>query len=131
MKRTVLLAFVAIIVLAAVPAAAQQGDASGCKDHQLFPTRMPNYRIEACKMEDFGFYEFNLGKPPKTRVEARLSFAISASVMVHVPAAPPNPTPTGPSASPAHGAPVLDSVTPRDAQGRPVFAPVWITLAFP
>ncbi len=74
MKRTVLLAFIAIIVLAAVPAAAQQGDFKGCQDHQLFPTRMPDYRIEACKVEDFGFYEFNLGKPPKTRVEGKFTF---------------------------------------------------------
>lgn len=45
--------------------------------------------------------------------------------------APPNPNPTGPSASPTHGAPVVDAVTPRDAQGRPIFEPVWIHLAFP
>jgi hypothetical protein len=45
--------------------------------------------------------------------------------------ASPNPNPTGPSASPAHGAPVVDAVTPRDAQGRPIYAPVWIYLAFP
>jgi hypothetical protein len=46
-------------------------------------------------------------------------------------AASPNPNPTGPSASPTHGAPVVDAVTPRDAQGRPLFEPVWIYLAFP
>lgn len=45
--------------------------------------------------------------------------------------APPNPNPSGPSASPTHGAPVVDAVTPRDALGRPVYAPVWIYLAFP
>lgn len=44
---------------------------------------------------------------------------------------PPNPNPTGPSASPPHGAPVVDAVTPRDAQGSPVYRPVWIYLAFP
>jgi hypothetical protein len=46
-------------------------------------------------------------------------------------AAVPNPNPTGPSAAPAHGAPVVDAVTPRDGEGRPVYAPVWIYLAFP
>jgi hypothetical protein len=46
-------------------------------------------------------------------------------------ALPPNPNPTGLSASPNHGAPVVDAVTPRDAQGRPLYAPVWIYLAFP
>lgn len=45
--------------------------------------------------------------------------------------APPNPNPTGPSASPTHGAPVVDAVTPRDAQGRPLFEPVWDFMAFP
>lgn len=45
--------------------------------------------------------------------------------------AAPNPNPTGPSASPTHGAPVEDAVTPLDAQGQPLFAPVWIYLAFP
>lgn len=45
--------------------------------------------------------------------------------------AAPNPTPTGPTASPTHGAPVVDSVTPRNAQGTPNFQPVWAYLAFP
>lgn len=45
--------------------------------------------------------------------------------------APPNPNPTGPTASPTHGAPVVDSVTPRDAQGVPIYQPVWAYLAFP
>lgn len=45
--------------------------------------------------------------------------------------APPNPNPTGPTASPTHGAPVVDAVTPRDANGLPVFEPVWTYLAFP
>lgn len=45
--------------------------------------------------------------------------------------AAPNPAPTGPSASPTHGAPVVDAVTPRDAQGRPVFEPVWDFIALP
>lgn len=46
-------------------------------------------------------------------------------------AATPNADPTGPSGSRTHGAPVVDAVTPRDAQGRPIFVPVWIALAFP
>lgn len=45
--------------------------------------------------------------------------------------AAPNPSPTGPSASPTHGAPVVDAVTPLTAQGAPLFEPVWIYLAFP
>jgi hypothetical protein len=45
--------------------------------------------------------------------------------------AAPNPNPTGPTVAPTHGAPVADAVTPLDAQGQPLFRPVWIHLAFP
>jgi hypothetical protein len=45
--------------------------------------------------------------------------------------APPNPNPSGPTAAPTHGAPVVDAVTPLDAQGQPLFRPVWIYLVFP
>jgi hypothetical protein len=45
--------------------------------------------------------------------------------------APPNPMPLGPSAAPAHGAPVADAVTPRDASGAPLLRSVWTFLAFP
>jgi hypothetical protein len=45
--------------------------------------------------------------------------------------APPNPNPGGPTAAPAHGAPVADAVTPRDQNGRPAYIPVWTYLAFP
>ena len=48
----------AMILLLAMGVAAQQADNAGCKDHPLFPTRMPDYRIGACKVEDFGVYEF-------------------------------------------------------------------------
>ena len=76
MKKTlIVLAVAGILGLAlASGAAAQQGDAAGCKDHPLFPTRMPDYRIEACKVEDFGSYEFFSAKGPKTRVEGKFTF---------------------------------------------------------
>jgi hypothetical protein len=45
--------------------------------------------------------------------------------------AEPNPNPTGLTAAPTHGAPVVDAVTPLDAQGQPLFRPAWIYLAFP
>ncbi len=54
--------------------AAQTADAKDCKDHPLFPTRMPNYRIEACKAEEFGVYEFYSVKGPKMPVEGRFTF---------------------------------------------------------
>jgi OmpA-OmpF porin, OOP family len=74
MKKPLFVLTVILSVLMTFAAAAQQGDAKNCNDHQLFPTRMPNYRIEACKVEDYGFYEFNAGKPPKTRVEGKFTF---------------------------------------------------------
>jgi hypothetical protein len=45
--------------------------------------------------------------------------------------AAPNPNPPGPTASPTHGAPVVDVLTPLTPAGTPLFAPVWIYLAFP
>ena len=61
MKR---LLFVSAALFAASPAFAQT-DKAGCTDHPLFPTRMPGYSIEACKVEEFGRYEFFTPKPPR------------------------------------------------------------------
>jgi hypothetical protein len=46
-------------------------------------------------------------------------------------AAPPQAVSTGISISPLHGAPVVDAVTPRIADGAPGFALVWAYLCFP
>ena len=54
--------------------AAGQPDVPECKDHPLFPTRMPEYRIEVCKVEDYGIYEFSSTKGPKTPVEGKFTF---------------------------------------------------------
>ena len=35
---------------------------------------MPDYRISDCKVEEFGFYEFETPKPPKTRIEGKFTF---------------------------------------------------------
>ena len=61
-------------LLTAMVVFAQQQDQPGCKDHPLFPTRMPEYRLADCKVEDFGFYEFQSVKGPKTRVEGKFTF---------------------------------------------------------
>jgi hypothetical protein len=45
--------------------------------------------------------------------------------------APPDPNPLAIASSPPHGAPALDVATPRDAQGAPLYLPVWTYLAFP
>jgi outer membrane protein OmpA-like peptidoglycan-associated protein len=51
------LAHFSLALLLAFPAFAQ-ADKAGCKDHPLFPTRMPGYTIRDCKTEEFGRYEF-------------------------------------------------------------------------
>jgi OOP family OmpA-OmpF porin len=56
-----------------IPANAEQKDASGCKDHPFFPTRMPNYRIEACQAKEFGSAEFFTPKGPKRVVEGKVT----------------------------------------------------------
>ncbi len=89
-------------------------------DDPLVPLATANRAWEAIGMGAFG---------PLTSVDGAAEPFGNARRLTT--AAAPNANPSGPSASPTHGSPVLDSVTPRDAQGRPVYAPVWIYLAFP
>ena len=56
------------------PSPGQAADKAGCADHPLFPTRMPDYFLENCKVEEFGAYEFFDGKGPKTKVEGKFTF---------------------------------------------------------
>ncbi|MHB8797361.1 MAG: OmpA family protein [Thermoanaerobaculia bacterium] len=55
-------------VLAAKP------DKPGCKDHPLFPTRMPNYTITACEAKEFASYGFKLQKAKTHAVEGKYTF---------------------------------------------------------
>ncbi len=71
-KAVCFLAFIAMS--GAVATAAAQADATACKDHPLFPTRMPEYRIEVCKVADFDRFEFWVAKGPKIPVEGKLTF---------------------------------------------------------
>jgi OOP family OmpA-OmpF porin len=64
----------AVIILSAAGLVAQQPDAKDCKDHPLFPTRMPEYRIGSCKVEAFGVYEFFVAKGPKIPVEGKFTY---------------------------------------------------------
>ncbi len=73
MKKTVIILMSAVLLLSAAGVFALQ-DKAGCTDHALFPTRMPDYRIEACKVEDYGMYEFSAMKGPKTPVEGKFTF---------------------------------------------------------
>lgn len=61
-------------LLISLPAAAQKGDAPGCKDPSLFPVRMPKYRIEKCESKAFSSYDFFTNKPPKKTVEGEFTF---------------------------------------------------------
>jgi OmpA-OmpF porin, OOP family len=62
-----------LALLLATPALAVGPDKPGCKDHPLFPTRMPGYRIERCETKEFGSYQFFAAKGPKTAVEGRVT----------------------------------------------------------
>ena len=72
MKILVLMGF--LLLFQVTSFAAQQADRAGCKDHPLFPTRMPDYVITDCKIEDFAAYEFMTMKKPKNRVEGKFTF---------------------------------------------------------
>jgi outer membrane protein OmpA-like peptidoglycan-associated protein len=74
MKKIMMVLMSLLVFLQVMSVAAQQADKAGCKDHSLFPTRMPDYVIESCKVEDFAAYEFQVKKGPKTRVEGKFTF---------------------------------------------------------
>ena len=74
MKKAWIVLISVLLLLPAMGVAAQQTDSKGCKDHPLFPTRMPEYRLADCKVEDFGVYEFSSTKGPKTPVEGKFTF---------------------------------------------------------
>ena len=63
-----------LFCLPAMGVQAPTSDAPGCKDHPLFPTRMPEYRLADCKVEEFGVYEFKGLKGTKTPVEGKFTF---------------------------------------------------------
>ena len=56
-----------------LPAMAEP-DYKSCKDHPLFPTRMPDFYISDCKTVEFDGYEFFLPKAKKNRQEGKFTF---------------------------------------------------------
>lgn len=74
MKKTLFVLISFVVLCHTMSFAAQPSDKPGCKDHPLFPTRMPDYVIENCKIEDFGAYDFQATKGPKNRVEGKFTF---------------------------------------------------------
>lgn len=59
--------------LLAVPAFAQT-EKAGCKDHPLFPTRMPDYVLVDCKVEEYGAFDFGFHARESIKVEGRYTF---------------------------------------------------------
>jgi OmpA-OmpF porin, OOP family len=62
------------VLLSSGVALAAKPDAKGCSDHPLFPTRMPNYRINSCEVKEFAAYAFRLEKGKKQTVEGKFTF---------------------------------------------------------
>jgi len=73
-KKATIVLMSALFIVLATGLAAQQPDNAACKDHPLFPSRMPEYRLEVCKVEDFGAYDFSTTKGPYTPVEGKFTF---------------------------------------------------------
>jgi OOP family OmpA-OmpF porin len=67
-----------VVLLGSGAALAVKPDRPGCSDHPLFPTRMPNYRIEECEVKQFDAYEFRVANGKKQTVEGKLTFIIYA-----------------------------------------------------
>ena len=62
------------LTLAFATAALAEPDKAGCKDHPLFPTRMPGYFLADCKYRDFDAYEFFEPRGKKHREEGRFTY---------------------------------------------------------
>ena len=71
MKRTLALSLAA---LALSTGAAATPDRTGCADHPLIPTRMPDYFLSDCQSRAFDAYDFFVAKGPKHREEGKFTF---------------------------------------------------------
>jgi outer membrane protein OmpA-like peptidoglycan-associated protein len=63
-----------VVLLGSGAALAANPDRAGCRDHALFPTRMPNYRIGSCEVKEFDAYTFRVAGGKKQRVEGKFTF---------------------------------------------------------
>lgn len=62
---------VLVALLAPATVLGVKPDKPGCKDHPLFPTRMPNDRIEKCETKEFAAIPFKLQKGKTHVVEGK------------------------------------------------------------
>jgi len=64
----------AVLSLGLATAALATPDKPGCKDHPLFPTRMPDYYIADCQAKEYDTYGFFLPKGKKQAQEGKFTF---------------------------------------------------------
>jgi hypothetical protein len=89
-------------------------------DDELVPLALINQNWTLLGLSEFG---------PNTSVDGAVPpYGLSRRLVT---SAPPNPNPVAFVQQPRHSSTVADAVTPRDAQGAPLYRPVWIYLAFP
>ena len=62
-----------VLLLGCSAVCAAAPDKPGCTDHPLFPTRMPNYRIETCESKEFDAFQLSVSKGPKRAVEGKVT----------------------------------------------------------
>ena len=74
MKVASIVLLCTLFCLPAMGAQAPSPDKAGCKDHPLFPTRMPDYSLSDCKIQDFGVYPFKGLRGTSTPVEGKFTF---------------------------------------------------------
>jgi len=72
--KTRLTSAIAVLSLGLAATAFAAPDYKNCKDHPLFPTRMPDYYITDCKTVEFDAYDFLVPKGPKNRQEGRFTY---------------------------------------------------------
>lgn len=70
-KRAFILVFAALALAIVAPAVVQKDDPK-CKDHPLFPTRIPGSWIRSCDQKQFDSYNFTVAKGKKEAVEGQL-----------------------------------------------------------
>ena len=61
------LALLLAVLTTAAPSLGRTADKAGCADHPLFPTRMPDYSLADCKVEEYGTVSFQTAKNARTQ----------------------------------------------------------------